>query len=72
MTVTRGRYAPTPPPPFPGKAPDTTVYPYPWNKPREAIGLERASMEDIAAAARERQAREQLESTMQQETGALP
>ncbi|EAA8716345.1 replication endonuclease [Salmonella enterica] len=72
MTTSHGRYAPTPPPPFPGKAPDTTVYPYPWNKPREAIGLERASMEDIAAAARERQAREQLESTMQQETGALP
>ncbi|EDJ3683334.1 hypothetical protein CHM05_25910, partial [Salmonella enterica subsp. enterica serovar Give] len=31
MTPSRGRCAPTPPPPFPGKAPDTTVYPYPWN-----------------------------------------
>lgn len=27
MTTSLGRHAPTPPPPFPGKAPDTTVYP---------------------------------------------
>ncbi|ELC8786921.1 replication endonuclease [Salmonella enterica] len=33
MTAVRGRYAPTPPPPFPGKTPDTTAYPYSWNNP---------------------------------------
>ncbi|EGS3996338.1 hypothetical protein I5Y02_004691, partial [Salmonella enterica] len=33
MTVTRGRCAPTPPPPYPGKAQDMTAYLYPWNSP---------------------------------------
>ncbi|WP_226998871.1 replication endonuclease [Salmonella enterica] len=33
MTVTRGRCAPTPPPPYPGKARDMTAYLYPWNSP---------------------------------------
>ncbi|EAW4242235.1 replication endonuclease, partial [Salmonella enterica] len=33
MTAVRGRHAPTPPPPFSGKAPDTTAYPYSWNNP---------------------------------------
>ncbi|ECD4293903.1 hypothetical protein E0601_24940, partial [Salmonella enterica subsp. enterica serovar Carmel] len=33
MTPSRGRCTPTPPPPFSGKAPDTTAYPYPWNSP---------------------------------------
>ncbi|ELE1934566.1 hypothetical protein RDB90_003059, partial [Salmonella enterica] len=33
MTATRGRYAPTPPPPYPGKSLDTTNYPYAWNSP---------------------------------------
>lgn len=72
MTVIRGRYEPTPPPPYPGKAPDTTVYPYPWNKPREAIGVDFASMADIAAAAREQQAREQLEADIQTAISGLP
>ncbi|HAT1683826.1 TPA: replication endonuclease [Klebsiella oxytoca] len=72
MTAVRGRYAPTPPPPFPGKVPDTTVYPYPWNKAREAIGVDRASLEDIAAAAREEQAREQLDEDIKHATHELP
>ncbi|EPE7580075.1 hypothetical protein ACSOLP_002886 [Salmonella enterica subsp. enterica serovar Montevideo] len=72
MTAVRGRHAPTPPPPFPGKAPDTTVYPYPWNKPREAIGVDRASLEDIAAAAREEQARQQLDDDIRLATHELP
>lgn len=72
MTVTRGRYAPTPPPPYPGKAPDTTDYPYPWNKPREAIGVDRSSLEDIAAKAREKEAREKLDEDIRLTTHALP
>ncbi|EIQ2979545.1 replication endonuclease [Salmonella enterica] len=72
MTTVRGRHAPTPPPPFPGKAPDTTAYLYPWNKPREAIGVDRASLEDIAAAAREEQARQQLDDDIRHATHELP
>ncbi|HAG0017505.1 TPA: replication endonuclease [Salmonella enterica] len=72
MTVIRGRYNPTPPPPFPGKKPDTTAYPYPWNKPREAVGVEYASMEDIAAEARDREARKQLDEDMHQALHRLP
>lgn len=72
MTTVRGRHAPTPPPPFPGKAPDTTVYPYPWNKPREAIGVDFASLADIAAAAREEEARKQLDNDIMRETHRLP
>ena len=34
----RGRVAPTPPPPFPGKAPEPAgAFPFPWNAPRRAI-----------------------------------
>ncbi|EGC8526009.1 replication endonuclease [Salmonella enterica subsp. enterica serovar Louisiana] len=72
MTPSRGRCTPTPPPPFPGKAPDTTVYPYPWNKPREAIGVDFASLADIAAAAREEEARKQLDDDIRRETHRLP
>ncbi|EIJ1009816.1 replication endonuclease [Salmonella enterica] len=72
MTVIRGRYTPTPPPPFPGKTPDTTNYPYPWNKPREAIGVDRSSLEDIAAKAREREAREKLDESIRRATHPLP
>ncbi|HFW4795751.1 TPA: replication endonuclease [Salmonella enterica subsp. diarizonae serovar 60-67:z35:-] len=72
MTTSHGRHAPTPPPPFSGKAPDTTAYPYPWNKPREAIGVDRASLEDIAAAAREEQARQQLDDDIRHATHELP
>ncbi|WP_411706358.1 replication endonuclease [Edaphovirga cremea] len=42
MTDTRGRYAPTPPPPYPGNA-DTFTGVYSWNQPRAAIGTEAAS-----------------------------
>ncbi|EJZ4741944.1 replication endonuclease [Salmonella enterica] len=72
MTTSHGRYAPTPPPPYPGKAPDTTDYPYPWNKPREAIGVDRSSLEDIAAAAREKEAREKLDESIRRATHPLP
>ncbi|WP_237162942.1 replication endonuclease [Serratia symbiotica] len=37
-TVTRGRCAPSSPPPFPGSPVDTTRYAYAWNKPGQAIG----------------------------------
>ncbi|MEL7631189.1 replication endonuclease [Pectobacterium aroidearum] len=38
MSVThRGRFAPTPPPPFPGSTSEAFVGAYPWNAPRPAI-----------------------------------
>ncbi|EBM1099302.1 replication endonuclease [Salmonella enterica] len=72
MTVIRGRYTPTPPPPFPGKTPDTTDYPYPWNKPREAICIDRALPHDLYTAAREREARAHLEDDMRHKLYRLP
>ncbi|CAI1155578.1 Bacteriophage replication gene A protein (GPA) [Serratia entomophila] len=39
--VIRGRYAPTPPKPYPGSA-ETPAGVFAWNRPREAIGTERA------------------------------
>ncbi|QDL30867.1 replication endonuclease [Serratia liquefaciens] len=42
MTGTRGRYAPTPPQPYPGSA-ETPAGVYAWNQPREAIGTEAAN-----------------------------
>ncbi|CAI2487309.1 replication endonuclease [Serratia proteamaculans] len=42
MTDARGRYAPTPPQPYPGSA-ETPAGVYAWNRPREAIGTEAAN-----------------------------
>ncbi|MCX2442656.1 replication endonuclease [Citrobacter freundii] len=42
MTVmTRGRVAPSPPPPIPKSSGDSFVGAYPWNKSREAVGRDR-------------------------------
>ena len=38
---TRGRVAPSPPPPLPKSTGETFVGAYPWNKSREAIGRDR-------------------------------
>ncbi|HEM6832051.1 TPA: replication endonuclease [Citrobacter koseri] len=40
--ATRGRRAPSPPPPFPGSSVDATRYAYAWNKPGQAIGRDPA------------------------------
>lgn len=44
--LTRGRYAPTPPPPFLGSGADNTPYPYAWNAPRAAISVDRTPKHD--------------------------
>ncbi len=42
MTImTRGRVAPSPPPPIPKSTGDSFVGAYPWNKSREAVGRDR-------------------------------
>ena len=38
-TETRGRRAPSPPPPLPGSSEDAARYAYAWNKPRQSIGV---------------------------------
>ncbi|WP_213993929.1 replication endonuclease [Sodalis sp. dw_96] len=40
----RGRVAPSPPPPFMDAAPRLNPGPYPWNAPRQAIGLQERSL----------------------------
>ncbi|ARB85395.1 MULTISPECIES: replication endonuclease [Yersinia] len=40
-SVNRGRFAPSPPPPFTVSCRETFVGAYPWNAPRKAIGRER-------------------------------
>ncbi|MGT8566623.1 replication endonuclease [Klebsiella oxytoca] len=44
--MTRGRYAPTPPPPFKVGGVDNTEYAYPWNYPRKAIGVDKTPAQD--------------------------
>lgn len=68
---TRGRYAPTPPPSYPGSGAITLNYAYPWNAPRTAIGRKNLALPPvtsplagwIALELKERRAAEQADIT---------
>ena len=65
--LTRGRYAPTPPPPFLGSGAQGTIspYPYAWNAPRAAISVDRTPKHDPQEFAAEYEFWQRVKSTFQ-------
>ncbi|MFJ5443560.1 replication endonuclease [Pectobacterium sp. CHL-2024] len=56
MTLkSRGRAAPTPPPPFLGSASDATQYNYEWQKPKAAIFVDKTPVVDLAELGQEQE-----------------
>lgn len=50
-----GRSAPTPPPPYPGSAPDATRYDYEWQKPKAAICVDKTPVVDLVELGQEQE-----------------
>ncbi|MEG6037468.1 replication endonuclease [Enterobacter kobei] len=50
-----GRLAPTPPPPYPGSAPDATRYDYEWQKPKAAICVDKTPVVDLVELGQEQE-----------------
>lgn len=55
MTEIRGRCAPSPPPPYPGSAPDATRYDYEWQKPKAAIFVDKTPAVDLVELGQEQE-----------------
>ena len=54
-TAASGRSAPTPPPPYPGSAPDATRYDYEWQKPKAAICVDKTPVVDLVELGQEQE-----------------
>lgn len=54
-TAASGRSAPTPPPPYPGSAPDATRYDYEWQKPKSAICVDKTPVVDLVELGQEQE-----------------
>lgn len=54
-TITRGRRAPSPPPPLPGSTSDATRYAYEWNKPKKAIFIDKTPAVDLLELGQEQE-----------------
>lgn len=50
-----GRNAPSPPPPYPGSAPDATRYDYEWQKPKAAIYVDKTPVVDLVELGQEQE-----------------
>ena len=55
MQSLKGRSAPTPPPPYPGRAPDATRYDYEWQKPKVAICVDKTPVVDLVELGQEQE-----------------
>lgn len=55
MQSLKGRSAPTPPLPYPGRAPDATRYDYEWQKPKAAICVDKTPVVDLVELGQEQE-----------------
>lgn len=62
--MTRGRQTPTPSPEFPGSGVDATKYAYAWNRPHEAIHVDRTPTHDPHELAAEHEFWQQVRQTL--------
>ncbi|WBF43753.1 replication endonuclease [Serratia rubidaea] len=51
----KGRYSPTPPPPYPGSGVVVSDYPHEWNKPKAAIHVDKSPAVDLVELAQEQE-----------------
>lgn len=63
-TITRGRRAPSPPPPFPGSTSNATRYAYAWNQPKEAIFVDKTPAVDLLELGQEQEFLEEVKCTL--------